>query len=148
MKKVIPWVLVGYIVFVFVQSLVFKFSGSEQTVIIFTTVADWMRGYSLLAPVADAFAQFGGNVVGAAELVASGLLVFGITRIYGAIMAMGIISGAIFFHLFTPLGVNRIVDAAGNTDGGVLFMMACGVWLASVALIWLNRRQLPFMARG
>ena len=52
------------------------------------------------------------------------------------------ISGAIFFHLATPLGVVRVVDAAGNTDGGVLFMMACGVWLSSAALIYLHRQRL------
>jgi hypothetical protein len=29
-----------------------------------------------------------------------------------------IMSGALFFHLFTPLGVVRVVDAAGNMGGG------------------------------
>jgi len=53
-----------------------------------------------------------------------------------------VISGAIFFHLFTPLGVVRVVDAAGNTDGGVLFYMACGVWVSCLALIFLGRTQL------
>jgi len=47
-------------------------------------------------------------------------------------------SGAIFFHLFTPLGVDRIVDAAGYTDGGVLFYMACGVWISCLTLIYFN----------
>jgi hypothetical protein len=56
-------------------------------------------------------------------------------------------SGAIFFHLATPLGVNRAIDAAGNTDGGVLFFMACGVWLSCAALIYMNRHRLSFLAR-
>jgi hypothetical protein len=53
-----------------------------------------------------------------------------------------VMSGAIFFHLFTPLGVVRVVDAAGNTDGGVLFFMACGVWLGSVVLLYIDRQKI------
>ena len=37
---------------------------------------------------------------------------------------------------------HRIIDAAGNTDGGVLFMLACGVWLASAVLIFQDRTHL------
>ena len=53
-----------------------------------------------------------------------------------------VMSGAIFFHLLTPLGVVRVVDAAGNTDGGVLFFMACGVWLGSVVLLYTDRQKI------
>ena len=47
-------------------------------------------------------------------------------------MAFGIITGAIFFHLFTPLGIDV-------GDGGVLFAMACGVWASATALLFLNK---------
>ena len=63
-----------------------------------------------------------------------------------ALIALVVISGAIFFHLFTPLGVVRTVDAMGNTDGGVLFFMACGVWVASAILLFMHRAELPFLA--
>jgi len=53
-----------------------------------------------------------------------------------------VMSGAIFFHLFTPLGVVRVVDAAGNTDGGLLFFMACGVWLGSAVLLYIDRQKI------
>lgn len=139
MKKYTQWLLVGYIAFVFIQSLFFKFSGSEETVIIFNTIGEWMASIGLPAGFASAFAEHGGNVVGTTELIASFLLFFAATRLIGAVLSFGVISGAIFFHLFTPLGVNRIVDAAGNTDGGVLFYMACGVWVCSLILIILNR---------
>ncbi|MBL8157361.1 MAG: hypothetical protein JNM70_24535, partial [Anaerolineae bacterium] len=56
----------------------------------------------------------------------------------GAAMALGVISGAIFFHLFTPLGV-AVINADGSSDGGELFALACGVWLASAALLALRR---------
>ncbi|MFT4821847.1 MAG: hypothetical protein ACI8PP_000460 [Candidatus Pseudothioglobus sp.] len=143
LSKYLPWALVSYIVFVFLQSLAFKFSGSKETVIIFNTIADWMLGFPFLVPIAEAFRAHGGLIIGCMELLASGLLVFSVTRVWGALMAIGIISGAIFFHLFTPLGVDRVVDEAGNTDGGVLFFMACGVWLCSAFLIYISRAALP-----
>lgn len=142
MRKALPWILVIYIAFVFIQSLFFKFSGSEETVIIFNTIADWMAGIGFLSWAAEPFRNFGGNAVGFAELIASILLFIPRTRVYGAILALIVISGAIFFHLFTPLGVVRTIDAAGNTDSGVLFFMACGVWIASAITIYLNRGQL------
>tara|TARA_B110000285_G_scaffold86158_1_gene98814 strand:- start:191 stop:406 length:216 start_codon:yes stop_codon:yes gene_type:complete len=64
-----------------------------------------------------------------------------VTRGWGALAGLMVMSGAIFFHLFTPQGVVRVVDAAGKTDSGVLFIMACGVWLSSVALLYKDRQK-------
>ncbi|MEM8941944.1 MAG: hypothetical protein AAGC91_07295 [Pseudomonadota bacterium] len=136
--KAISWILAVYVAFVFIQSLFFKFSGSEETVIIFGTIADWMQSIGLTG-VAEPFRVYGGNAVGTCELIASALILIPRTRLYGALIAIGVISGAIFFHLFTPLGVVRTINAAGETDGGVLFLMACGVWIASAALIVMHR---------
>lgn len=142
MYKKIQWLLAAFIALVFLQSLFFKFSGSEETVIIFNTIADWMAGFDVLAVLVEPFRTYGGNTIGSLELLASALILLPATRVFGALLGFGVISGAIFFHLFTPLGVVRIVDAAGNTDGGVLFSMACGVWVACITLIWLERRKL------
>lgn len=141
MKKYLPWVLALFVAFVFIQSLFFKFMGSEETVIIFNTIGTWMNGFSFLAPISEGFKQYGGLVVGIVELIASILILIPVTRVWGALIGFFVISGAIFFHLFTPLGVNRIVDAAGNTDGGVLFGMACGVWVCCVSLLLLHRKN-------
>lgn len=135
MKKIISWVLVAYIAFVFIQSLFFKFAGSVETEIIFSTIGEWMQGIALLAPIAPLFDQYGGLAVGSAELFACVLLFMPATRTYGALLALMVMSGAIFFHLFTPLGVDRAVDYQGNTDGGILFFMACGVWFSSLILL-------------
>ena len=142
MKKYLPWVLSIFIAFVFIQSLFFKFSGSEETDIIFNTIGAWMSGISFLQPISQFFMTYGGYTIGSVELVASILVLIPKTRIWGALLGLGTMSGAIFFHLFTPLGVNRTIDAAGNTDGGVLFFMACGVWLSCATLVYLNRDQL------
>ena len=75
-------------------------------------------------------------MVGSAELVASALLLAGLLlgrpllHAAGALLALGVISGAIFFHLFTPLGV-QVRNTDGSLDGGELFALACGVWVAA-----------------
>ncbi|RLV61041.1 hypothetical protein D5018_04160 [Parashewanella curva] len=119
----------AFIAFVFIQSLFFKFTGSYETEHIFGTLAKW-SGF-------DWFGVYGGYLIGFAELVASILL---FTRLHGlgAAMGAGIMTGAIFFHLFTPLGVvmpefNSMGEVIGN-DGGLLFGMACIVWCCSVFL--------------
>lgn len=53
----------------------------------------------------------------------------------GALLAVCIMSGAIFFHLVSPLGV----DPYG--DGGVLFHQACSVWVAGLAILAIRRRE-------
>lgn len=139
-KKVFIYALIAYVLFVFLQSLPYKFSAHEETQIIFTTIADWMKTVGLGA-IAPAFAAYGGYLIGGAELLASVLIIIPATRRFGALFGLGIISGAIFFHLFTPLGVVRVIDDAGNTDGGILFFMACGVWVACALLIWLCKPE-------
>ena len=65
----------------------------------------------------------------------------------GAALALAIMTGAIFFHLVSPLGV----DPYG--DGGVLFKQACAVWLSSLVILAIRRqravelveRYLPFL---
>jgi len=142
MNKIVNWILPLYIAFMFLQSLFFKFSGSEESVIIFNTIGTWMADIGLPQSFAQGFSNYGGTATGIAELIASILVLFPASRVWGALAGLLIMSGAIFFHLFTPLGVVRIVDAAGNNDGGVLFFMACGVWLSSLALIYIDRQKL------
>lgn len=140
-------VLLLFIAFVFIQSLFFKFTNSVETQYIFGTLNEWAGGLGfpgLFAPN-GIFSQY---VIGTAELVASTALLASLlpslrfVRPYAALLAMGVISGAIFFHLFTPLGVS-VPNADGTKDGGLLFAMACGVWLSAATILWLNRDQLP-----
>ena len=137
-KKNLIYALIAYVIFVFVQSLFFKFTGSEETDIIFATIGQWMNTVGLGA-IAPSFEAYGGYLIGTTELVASVLLIIATTRRLGALLGLSVISGAIFFHLFTPLGVVRTVNAAGDTDGGVLFFMACGVWLSCALILYLSR---------
>lgn len=126
-RSIALFVLSAYIAFVFVQSLFFKWTGSEESIFIFSTIREW-SGIGLFEP-------FGRWFIGFSELVASVLLFIPRTRIWGAGMALVIISGAIFFHLVSPLGI----EVKG--DGGELFILACGVWIASAVTLWLERAK-------
>jgi uncharacterized membrane protein YphA (DoxX/SURF4 family) len=126
-KTIGVFVLSLYIAFVFVQSLFFKWTGSEESIFIFSTIREW-SGIGLFEP-------FGRWFIGFSELVAAVLLFIPRTRIWGAGMALVIISGAIFFHLVSPLGI----EVKG--DGGELFFLACGVWIASAVILWLHRAE-------
>ena len=139
------WLPTLFIALVFIQSLFFKFTGSPETVYIFEAKLEpWATSLGfpgLFAPGGI----FSARVVGAVELIASVLLLAGAAlparravQVLGAALGLGVISGAIFFHLFTPLGV-AVVNTDGSSDGGELFVLACGVWLASALLLWVRR---------
>ena len=145
-RQLIVSALSVYIAFVFIQSLFFKFTDSPETRYIFGTLDTWAAGlgFAGLFTPGGPFSQY---VVGSAELVASVLLLAGLTtgRVLlqgaGALLALSVISGAIFFHLFTPLGV-QVVNTDGSLDGGQLFALACGVWIASAVILALRRSAL------
>lgn len=130
-----------FIAFVFIQSLFFKFSDAPDTRHIFGTLDDWAGGLGfpgLFRPGGI----FSAIMIGSAELVASLIFLLALApklnwlRPVAALMSFAIISGAIFFHLFTPLGVEI------NGDHGTLFTLACGVWLSSVTILALEGRNL------
>lgn len=137
----LPWALAIFVAIVFVQSLFFKFTNSFETIHIFTTIGDWMGSIGLPAFIASGFAAWGGYTVGSIELIASVLLIIRRTQSLGALVGFVIISGAIFFHLFTPLGVSVVIDEAGNRDGGQLFALAVGVFVSTILIMWLRRGE-------
>ena len=141
--QIVLIVLTLYIAVIFIQSLFFKFTNSPETQYIFGTLDGWAAslGFPGLFARNGIFSQY---VVGSSELVASGLLLIGallrkpLLHALGALMSLGVISGAIFFHLFTPLGV-QVLNTDGTLDGGELFTLACGVWLSAAVILWLRR---------
>ena len=139
------WLLTAYVAFVFIQSLFFKFTRSPETIYIFEAKLDpWAASLGFPGVFAPG-GIFSAKVVGSFELIASALLLAGALvagwralQVLGSALGLGVISGAIFFHLFTPLGV-AVVNTDGSSDHGELFMLACGVWLACAWLLWLRR---------
>lgn len=124
---------------VFLDSLRFKFTDHPNTQEIFGRLDAWAG--SLGAPGLFAhtglFSQY---VIGSAELVASGLLIAGLVpglqrlRAAGAAIGFAVMTGAVSFHLFTPLGVDP------NNDGGGLFAAAVTIWASTLVLFALERR--------
>ena len=70
------------------------------------------------------------------EIVAALLVLIPRTQGFGGLFAAGIMGGAIFFHLFPPLGVDPY------EDGGKLFKEACFTFSMGLLLAWLRRDQL------
>jgi uncharacterized membrane protein YphA (DoxX/SURF4 family) len=145
LKKHGHWILTLFVAFVFIQSLFFKFTGSPETVYIFEGKLDpWAASLGFKGVFAPG-GIFSAKVVGSAELVASILVLAGalmarqrLVQVAGAALGLGVISGAIFFHLFTPLGI-AVINTDGSSDGGELFMLACGVWVSCALLLWIRR---------
>ncbi len=130
MRKVlglVAWAMAAFIVYIYVWYLQYKFFGHPGSVELFTTLTDWLgfKGHEKLMRIGT----------GSMELLASILLVIPATQVVGAAFSLGIISGAIFFHLASPLGV----DPYG--DDGVLFKQACAVWVASAGILLIRRRR-------
>lgn len=110
---------------IMLQTLYFKFTGSEESVYIFTKLG--MEPYGRIG-------------IGVMELIASILILYPKTTVYGAIMAIGLMAGALFFHI-TKLGI----EVMG--DGGQLFIYALLVLLAASALFFILRHQLFSLLR-
>ena len=79
---------------------------------------------------------------GVVELIASVLLLLPRTVVFGAILSLGVISGAIVSHL-TKLGIT--LPAVG--DRGELFALAIVVFGCSAAVLVLHRREVPVLGR-
>ncbi len=146
------FIFVMFIAFVFIQSLFFKFSNSPETQYIFGTLDAWAAGLGF-AGIFSPSGIFSQYVVGSMELVASLALLASFVptlrslRPYAALLSLGVISGAIFFHLFTPLGIS-VLNTDGTRDGGELFALACGVWISSAMLVLLNWDRLPLIGKA
>ncbi|WP_321475753.1 hypothetical protein [uncultured Paludibaculum sp.] len=117
------WALRGIAAVILLQTLFFKFTGARESVYIFSTLG------------MEPWGRIGSGV---AELIASVLLLMPRTVVLGAAMSLGVISGAIMFHL-TKLGITLpAVD-----DHGELFTLAIVVFVCSAALVVLHRDQIP-----
>src|ERR1044072_7460275 len=120
-QNVISWILQIIVALILFQTLFFKFTGAAESKYIFSKLG--------LEP----WGRVGSGIV---ELIAVVLLLYPRTTTLGAILAIGVISGAIFSHL-TKLGI------VIKNDGGLLFFLALGVFIGSAAILAIRRAQIP-----
>ena len=126
---IFSWICRIIIAVILLQTLFFKFTGAEESRYIFTT---------LMGAEYEAYGRIGSGIV---ELVAAILILFPSTVWFGALLAIGTISGAIFSHL-TKLGI------VVKDDGGFLFGLALTVFVLSGILLLIHRRQLPVLGHA
>jgi YHS domain-containing protein len=122
MKKLetgIAWI----VAIIFFQTLFFKFTGSSESVWIFTQlkIDPWGRILS-----------------GVMELIAAGLLIIPRTRAVGSLLGCGIMFGAIASHILV-LGIEI------QNDGGLLFCLAMISFLGSAFLLVRKYKELPLI---
>jgi len=122
---VLSWICRITAAIVLLQTLFFKFTAAPESVYIFTKVH------------AEPWGRIGSGVV---ELIAAVLLLVPRTVWAGALLALGVMAGAIVSHL-TVLGI----EVMG--DGGLLFALALIVFCTSAIALVLHRRQLPVIGR-
>ena len=108
---------------ILLQTLYFKFSGAPESVYIFTKVG------------AEPIGRIGSGVV---ELIAAILLFVPRFTWLGAGLAAGVMLGAIGSHL-TILGI----EVKG--DGGLLFALACVVFLCCLFILWVEKPKIPVL---
>jgi len=122
---IISWMLRLAAAVILAQTLWFKFTAAPESVYIFNKVG-------LGAP-----GRIGSGI---AELVAAILLLIPRTAWLGAILALGVMGGAIMSHL-TVLGI----DVMG--DHGELFSLALTVAICSGIILFLHRRDIPIIGK-
>ncbi len=121
---ILSWICRIVVAIILLQTLFFKFTGSEESKYIFTT---------LMGAQNEWIGRIGSGMV---ELLASILLLIPQTAWLGALLGVGVSLGAIFSHL-TKLGF------VVKDDGGLLFGLACTVLIGSLITLYLHRSQIP-----
>lgn len=119
-KNLLYWAARLIAAVIMVQTLYYKFTASEESVYIFTTVG---------------MEPWGRIGVGVLELIASVLILLNATAWLGAALALGLMAGAIVMHT-TLLGIEI------KGDGGQLFIYAIIVALASVVILVFNKHNI------
>jgi len=105
---------------ILLQTLYFKFSGAAESVYIFDQLG--------LEP-------YGRIGTGILELIIATLLLVKRSSLVGGILGLGVITGALFSHIFV-LGI-EVQD-----DGGLLFGLALLVFVLCFVTIWTQKEKL------
>src|SRR5438093_13558446 len=123
-EQIVSWICRIVAAVILAQTLFFKFTGAQESIFIFTKVG--------LEP----WGRYGSGV---AELIAVVLLLTPRFAWAGAVLALGVISGALASHL-TVLGI------VVKDDRGLLFGLAVTILVTSAVTAFLHRRQTPIVS--
>ena len=124
-KNTFLWIAQIATAAILLQTLYFKFSAAPESVYIFTQVG--MEPYGRIG-------------IGVLELISGILLLVPRWAWAGALLALGIISGAVMMHI-------AILGIEVQGDGGKLFGLAVAVWVLSALILWMRRSQIPYLSQ-
>lgn len=118
-KVVILWILRLIAAIIMLQTLFFKFTAAPESIYIFSSLG------------MEPWGRIGTGIL---ELIAAVLILYPRTTGLGAILATGLMTGALLSHL-TKLGI------VVQDDGGLLFIYALLVFTSSLVLAIVYRAQ-------
>lgn len=107
------------IAIIFIQTLYYKFTAHPDSVHIFSALG------------AEPFGRIGLGII---ELITAILLLIPRTKLWGILIGLGIICGAIFSHLL-------VIGTEVKGDSGGLFLLAIIVMIASLILIFIHKDE-------
>jgi len=116
---VFTWFLRFFVAVILLQTLYFKFTAAAESVYIFSKLG--MEPYGRIA-------------TGIFELVAAVLILMPRTTIFGALLGLGLMIGAVVSHIFV-LGIEV------QNDRGTLFMLALLVLISCAVLIYKDKSK-------
>lgn len=119
-KNIITWLLKSIAAVIMLQTLFYKFTAAPESVYIFSRLG------------MEPWGRIGTGIL---ELVASLLILVPRTAGIGSLMGLGIMGGALFFHL-TRLGI------VVQNDSGQLFIYAILVFVSCMILTVIYRKEL------
>ncbi|MBL0182698.1 MAG: DoxX family protein [Chitinophagaceae bacterium] len=119
-RNIFTWLFRIVAAVIMLQTLYFKFTAQAESVQLFTKLG---------------IEPWGRIGTGVGELIASILILIPRTTLIGAILGLGLMSGAIFFHL-TKLGIYFGGDA-------VLFSYAVICFVCCAGLVIIYRKNIP-----
>ncbi|MBE8401644.1 DoxX family protein [Leptospira borgpetersenii] len=124
-KKLLLYCLRTIVAFILLQTLFYKFTGASESVAIFSKLG------------VEPWGRIGTGIL---ELVASILLFLPGWNWLGSFLGLGLMSGAVFSHLFV-IGIEQ------DNDGGLLFLLALGNAILCILLLWLEKDILTTVLR-
>jgi putative oxidoreductase len=119
LKTILSWLLRLTAAIILLQTLYFKFTAQPESVELFTKLG------------VEPWGRIGTGII---ELCASILLLIPATVFIGALLGIGLMSGAILAHL-------TIIGIESKGDGGQLFMLAIIVLICCIFILLLNKKQ-------
>jgi putative oxidoreductase len=118
-KIIISWLLRIAAAVILLQTLYFKFTGHPESVELFTKLG------------VEPWGRIGTGII---ELITGILLLIPSTAFIGAVLGIGLMSGAILSHI-------AVIGIASKGDGGQLFIMAIVVFVCCFITALLHKQQ-------